>query len=189
MEEHQKTFCVSGKEIDVYDNLFNFIDRQRYYMFATTAFYTSRGFDGPYEQEANQFCRICSNEDVYAMNFYNTRAFSFLNEKYKLDNREIVQSRINLSNCFEHSVAHSDGKGITLIYFMNLKWNVFDGGHTIFLSEDLSEIEHILTYKPGRLSIFKGSIPHCVSPISIACREHRYTFVIQYTEEKFINYN
>lgn len=182
MINHKNILTSNNKFIDVYDNLFSFYEKDKFFTFVCNSYFKTTGGDGPSEILGNQIFSNYINNDINLMKFYETEGYKFLNEKYKLQNRKINQIRVNCSNNFERTVAHTDGIGITLIYYANLSWDIFWGGHTLFYNEDLSEIEHICTFKPGRILIFDGIIPHSISSISTACRQNRYTFVIQYTE-------
>lgn len=172
----------SDKFIYIYDNAFSFFEQTNFYRFVTNSLYSSDGHDGPYKINNNQFYSKFNNNDVVNMGFIKTNSYVILNKRYQLDQRKIKQVRVNLSNFFEKSFAHTDKKGLTLIYYANLKWDIFWGGHTLFLSEDLTEIDYTCVYKPNRVILFDGIIPHSISPISTMCSEHRYSFVIQFGE-------
>ena len=63
-------------------------------------------------------------------------------------------------NCFAPSETpyfHTDGKGITFLYYPNLEWNLQDGGETQFYVDG-----NILGVPPApnRLVMFDGEIVH-----------------------------
>lgn len=171
---------TNNKFIDVYDNLFEYREKELFFHFVSTSNFVTNGKDGLYDYEENQIFSSYGSSDLESMKFCDTNGFKFISEKYQLFNKKIGQVRVNCCNSFERSVAHTDAGGISLIYYVNMKWDIFWGGHTIFYNEDLSDVEYTCLFKPGRLIVFDGSIPHSISPISTACRENRYTFVIQY---------
>jgi hypothetical protein len=181
---------ASNKHIYIYDDLFSFSEQVLFKKFVNKSLFSTTGFDGIYDTDGqkagNQIFSHFSDDDVNNMGFTSTNGYAYLNNKYQFTQRRIKQIRVNLSNFFEKSIAHTDcqelsiDKGLTLVYHVNLKWDMFWGGWTTFLSEDLSEIEYSCAFKTGRIVLFDGTIPHFISPISTSCNEHRYSFVIQY---------
>ena len=171
----------NNKIIDVYDNLFGFRKREIFLDYMSNSVFRTKGGDGLISKDYNQLFSNYNKQDLDNIEFYNTEGYKFLDDKYKLYNRKLLQCRVNVCSSFDHTEAHCDTNGISLLLYVNLSWDIFWGGHTIFYNEDLSEIEYTCIFKPGRITVFDGSIPHSISPISNACRELRYTFVIQYS--------
>ena len=97
------------------------------------------------------------------MGFLDTLKEKKIDFNFDIFNSEIQQVRINLSTLHDVNRIHVDGRGSkTLLYYPNLKWEFEWGGHTVFLDDDLTDVEHCCVYKPGRLVLFDGSIPHTI---------------------------
>ena len=81
-------------------------------------------------------------------------------------------------NCFAPSETpyfHTDGKGITFLYYPNLEWNLQDGGETQFYVDG-----NILGVPPlpNRLVMFDGEIVHRATSFR---DRYRFTVAIKYT--------
>lgn len=63
----------------------------------------------------------------------------------------------------------------SMLYYANLKWDINWDGYTIFRTPDLSEIEYVSEYKPGRMVIFDSVIPHKASIASKRASPFRFT--------------
>ena len=50
----------------------------------------------------------------------------------------------------------------------------WDGG-TVFRTDDLSEVEYLSDYKPGRMILFDSSIPHKIYSSSYNAHPYRFT--------------
>jgi Rps23 Pro-64 3,4-dihydroxylase Tpa1-like proline 4-hydroxylase len=73
-----------------------------------------------------------------------------------------------------HPDSFAEG-AVTLLYYINLKWEADWDGFTIWRSNDLQKIEHVSDFKPGRLVAFDSKIPHKATVPSYDATEHRFT--------------
>lgn len=177
-------FTKSGHFIDVYDNLFLVNEQNEIDQFCNSCNFGINGGDSNYNNDfKNQIASRFNEQDVNNLGFYNTKGFKFLDKKYNLSNRAKRQIRLNCCSPLEFNTYHTDGDGITLIYYVSFNWNFFWGGHTIFLNEELDEVEKIINFKTGRVVVFDSVIPHSTTPISFVAKSWRMSFVIQYKEE------
>ena len=169
--------------IHVYDDLFSFEERTRFYRFITRSFYKINGFDTDTSSSHNQIFASFNNDDLNKFGICNTEAFKKLDIIHSLSKRSIKQIRVNCSTPTEECNFHTDEikGGVTFLYYVNLNWRPEWLGYTIFGSDNLKEVIHTSFYVPGRVIIFDGSIPHMVIPPSVYARGHRLTFAIQYT--------
>jgi hypothetical protein len=81
---------------------------------------------------------------------------------------------INCSYPTDTYFAHSH-KNTTVLYYANVQWKEEWAGETLFFNEDVSEIEFASMYKPGRLIVFDGGIPHSLRPQSKYAPQYRFT--------------
>ena len=173
-----------NKLIDIYDGLFSYDDRSTWLTSIYKSLFTCDGSDSSFDLYPSvQIFSSYSELDLQNLKFCNSEGFQFLNKKYNLSNRKIRQVRVNLSTLAEKNSPHSDGQGLTLIYYPHLQWDISWGGHTLFLNEDLSDVYKLCLYKPGRVVIFDGTIPHMIVNPTVLCPVNRLSFAIQYTPE------
>lgn len=181
LSKHIKT--ASGKDIFVYDNVFSFQERRDFYSFVLGSFFKMNGSDSSTNTNVLRDYQIYSNysdEDVLNMKFFAGKQVQAIGDQHGFKQRNPAQIRVNAGHYGEKNRVHSDGHGLTMLYYANLEWQLDWSGHTMFLSEDLQDCEFLSVYKPGRLVVFDGTIPHCILSPTILSPVHRFTFVIQY---------
>lgn len=171
----------NNRSIDVYDDLFNFAEMSYWNAFVKGSLFKTTGQDVvSYKTSAQQLHSTYSMEDVTKMGFIDSEGFKFLDQKYNFTSKKIHALRVNLSTPAERNLVHTDGVvGKTLIYYVNLDWELEWGGHTLFMDDTLNDVKYTCLYKPGRVVVFDASIPHMIMTPSVFCPINRYTFVIQ----------
>ena len=91
---------------------------------------------------------------------------------------------MNLATTSDFDTIHIDDNHLekpkTALYYPHPDWNIHWGGHTFFFNENLDSIEYTAAYKPGRLVIFDGSIPHCGSPPFASAQDKRYVVTCKF---------
>ena len=178
--KHKKITTSSGYLIDVYDNVFTFSERTNFFNFLLNSKYRVNGGDS-----FNRSYQIFSEfnlEDMKNSGLMNTIGFQEINEKYNLLNRPIKQIRINFSPTSEQNRIHDDAAGLTLLYYATVDWNLDWGGHTLFMDNTLEEAEYTCIYKPGRVVVFDGRIPHMIMTPTNLAEIPRYSLAIQVGE-------
>lgn len=84
-------------------------------------------------------------------------------------------------NCFvpgENPYFHTDGPGVTFLYYPNFEWNVQWGGETQFI---VDENIHGIVPIPNRMVFFDGMILHRATSFR---EDHRFTVAIKYQPSK-----
>lgn len=179
-----KTVNVSGGKIDIFDDVFDYATREKFYYYVRYQNFTTSGSDTStleHKGDFNLYCSV-SEEQLSNMNFLNSGEMAKINTI--VDGMSIKQSRINLSTLNDRNRFHTDTYGDlktkTLLYYPNLVWQNDWGGYTIFSDSMLSEVEYTSFYVPGRIILFDGNIPHCIAPPTTMAPTYRFSFVIQY---------
>ena len=92
-----------------------------------------------------------------------------------LKGNDIISDICELFAPSETPYFHTDGEGITFLYYPNLEWNLQDGGETQFYVDG-----NILGVPPApnRLVMFDGEIVHRASSFR---DRYRFTVAIKYT--------
>jgi len=172
----------TDKFIKIHDDLFTYDQRYHMLSFLKRSFFTITGEDSDLNlYPAQQIFSTFRAEDVIASGFQTTAGYEKLDIEYKLSERKIKQVRLNLSQYGEKNSVHTDSAGLTLLYYPMLEWKVEWGGHTIFLNNNIDDIIYISMYKPGRIVIFDGTIPHLIIPPTVLSPFYRLCFAIQFT--------
>jgi Rps23 Pro-64 3,4-dihydroxylase Tpa1-like proline 4-hydroxylase len=179
----KKTHTMSnGKTIDVYDDCFSYADRQRYCQYVSTSLFRPFGGDTPNLETMGDYNLFSgyTKEDFARMGFMDNPAIEEIAREF--DGWDFQQVRVNLSTLNDKNHIHVDGysDSKTLLYYPNMKWEIEWGGYTVFTNDECDEIEHCVAYKPGRIVVFDGTIPHGIcAPTNIA-PSFRFTLAAQF---------
>lgn len=169
----------NGRFIKVYNDLFTFAERTEFYEFSKCSVYKSTGGDS-HKITTPQIFSNFSVDDVKTMGFFNTNGYKLLDKENNLSKKDVIQYRVNLSPPFEINNLHVDYSSLTLLYYLNMDWNIEYGGHTIFMDDEIKEPIFISLFEPGKLILFDGNIPHMILSPSSNKLDHRRSFAIQY---------
>jgi hypothetical protein len=172
---------MTKKLIDVHDGLFTHHERTAFLEFIKNSFFKTSGTDNPsvYGNIEQIYSRY-TLEDTASMGFLNSPQVKNLYKKYDLNSHRLHQVRVNLTTNSEKNLIHTDRKGLTLLYYANVDWKLEWGGHTLFMDDKLEEVETVTLYKPGRIVVFDGTIPHMIMTPSNLCPTNRYSLVMQF---------
>lgn len=78
--------------------------------------------------------------------------------------------------------AANDRKHVSVIYYANAEWPHEWQGETMFYDhQDDTDALIAVTPRPGRIAVFRGSIPHRSAAPSRLCLGPRYTWVFKFT--------
>ena len=91
-------------------------------------------------------------------------------------NKELHRVVLNLVRSNDvHYIHHHPDKHV-LLYYVNLDWRDGWYGETLFYDPyDIEKISFTSVYKPGRIILFDGSIPHAIRPQSIKAPKFRFS--------------
>ena len=91
-------------------------------------------------------------------------------------NKELDRVVLNLVRSNDvHYIHHHPDKHV-LLYYVNLDWRDGWYGETLFYDpDDIEKISFTSLYKPGRIILFDGSIPHAIRPQSIKGPKYRFS--------------
>ena len=71
------------------------------------------------------------------------------------------------------------------LYYVNMDWEDGWYGETIFYnSQNLDEVLFTSVYKPGRIILFDGSIPHAIRPQSIKAPKYRMSLTLFFNDNE-----
>jgi hypothetical protein len=180
----------SGKLIKVWDDLIPIGIRSRVFLGLRQEQYPLsyqndtglKDFEGKFgfgkPIETKDFMKLLLNEVGSTETFPIT---SYLN-RCKVD-----RCWINVYTGYDVNRYHTDesnSEHVSVLYYANLAWDLEWDGGTIFRSDDLSEVEFVSDYKPGRIVMFDSSIPHKIMQTSHSAHHYRFT-----VNSVFKNYN
>jgi hypothetical protein len=175
----------SGRVLVVYDDVFSYQERTDMFDFVRHSLYRTTGTDSTIDRKTNfQIYSSYSEDDLCGLGIEKFENYRIIAEQHNFAKRKLDQIRVNLSYPMEENAPHSDSYGLTFLYYVNLDWEISWGGHTLFLNDQLDELEYVCLYKPNRVVVFDGTIPHMILNPNGQAPMHRYSFVIQFKEEE-----
>jgi hypothetical protein len=172
----------SNKKITVYDGGVEFHHMQKMFDYFTNSMYSVKGYDALY-RDYQLFSKF-NLDDIIRCGFYDTEAFKSIDKQYNIMNQDVKQIRVNFSNSAERNRIHEDNVGFTILYYGTLKWDIEWGGHTLFMDDNLENVEYTSLYKPGKVVVFDGTIPHMIMTPSIVSEFPRFSLALQIGEIK-----
>jgi hypothetical protein len=100
--------------------------------------------------------------------------------------KKFVQKVIlNLTKSDDVHYIHAHQDQYVVIYYVNLDWEDGWYGETIFYNpNDLDEVAFTSVYKPGRILLFDGIIPHVIRPQSIKGPKYRMTLTVFFGDKE-----
>ena len=170
------------KQIHIFDDVFEFAHRDKIYKYVANSLYKVGEYDGSLleNRKSSTLTSIYYGKDLSELGFFNLP--KEITDKVDLSKWKIVSSYVNLcrpDDCFHVHTDHHD-KMMTLLYYVNLNWHIEWGGDTYFLKEDDLTIDYVSQFRPGRVVIFDGTIPHLIRPSTRLAPENRFTLAIKY---------
>ena len=179
----KKIITSSGKDILIFDNIYDLPERIYFYRFAINSKYTPLSRDDSDSIETRGDFNLVSNfseDDLMSLKFWSNDSSKQL-EKY-FYGYKIGQIRVNLSTLNDNNRIHIDNVSPckTLIYYLNLEWKIEWGGALLITNDDKTEIDNAIAYRPGRIIIMDGTIPHCIAAPTNLAPTYRFSLAIQY---------
>ena len=91
-------------------------------------------------------------------------------------NRFVQKIEMNLVRSSDVRYIHSHPGFQVALYYVNMEWEDGWYGETLFYDPyDNDKISFASPYKPGRIILFDGSIPHAIRPQSIKAPKYRFS--------------
>lgn len=176
----------NNKLIEIYDDAVSFNDRYKFFNYIKNSIFRVGGNDGAGQEQLDQITQIYSvftPTDIEKMGLTETLVFKNIAEKYQLAKRGLKLIRVNLSPPSERNFVHCDAAGFTVLYYASIAWKLEWGGHTLFMDDQLDQALHTCIYKPGRIVVFDGTIPHMIMTPTMLATQYRYSLALQFGEK------
>jgi esterase/lipase superfamily enzyme len=172
----------NNKKIYIFDDLLNLSFRNRIYNFVKNSSFRVKGYDNEVvENHHPTLISLYSMDDLFSLGF--SKFPEHITKVVNINDNYIVENiLINLCKPDDIFHVHTDTylkDSWTLIYYINLNWDVEWGGDTIFLDEN-RKIEYTSQYTPGRFLLFDSTIPHLIRPSTRLSPDYRFTMAIRF---------
>ena len=174
-----------GKKIYVFDNVFEMEWRRQSFMFIMKSNF---GIGWNDQEDPHNAAHVYLHSRYSAQDVENYGILKQIKDPKILSLIEgktlhpTIGATINLSTPTDTYFAHPH-RNTTLLYYANPSWKEEWAGETLFFNEDVSEVVYTSIYKPGRVIIFDGSIPHSLRPQSKIAPQYRFTTALFFEGE------
>jgi hypothetical protein len=191
---HRKIKVDETKFIDIYDDVFDFSQHCYLYEFVKNCAYRLNRTASSSVPQDKQFKTLLSEfniHDLLKINFFTAPNLKFLRDKIKTHNFRLHRAYVNLSTAQDVYHYHVDSNiddDFTLLYYCNTAWEENWEGETHFGDTLGQEIIHSCSFKPNRVVLFTGTIPHKSSQPSFFAKDFRYVLTLKFTHPNHKDY-
>jgi hypothetical protein len=184
---HDQRTYQGSKTVNVYDQVLDHLTRQNLYNYVANSLFRVSGYDNEFQAtRSRQVYSKWTLSDLVNSGFLALEPIKNLLTTHGLDQGRLRQVRVNASSASEQNHIHSDQEGTTVLYWANMIWDLDWGGHLLIVDESMSDIRDVIAFRPGRLVIMDGSLPHLVSPPTALAEDLRFSLVLQFDREQNI---
>ena len=174
----KRIYNIEDRRIVTYDNLLSYNFRQTAYEFAKNSLF-KLGWNDTGTIENSPFKLLHSEYSESDLKTFGLMTQLENTEIYDiLKNYKVSRCVLNLSTPDDSNFCHTHSDDFVLLYYVNLEWKNEWYGETIFYDELTENIELAIPYKPGRITLFEGKIPHSIRPQSRIAPFYRFTLSI-----------
>jgi hypothetical protein len=176
---HETRSLSTGQTIHIYDGLFDACECEHYNKFAQDSLYRC-GFNSSSLFEHMTFSSLTSmynDNDVQRFGLFNSKNYDKVSHHFQGMKREA--SWMTLVKLMPELYYHCDDNEpdtMTLLYYVNLDWNINYGGETIICNSS-GDPEIAIATRPNRLIVYNSNLMHKPSGLSPKSHPNRYTFV------------
>lgn len=177
--EHMQTIQDNlGRSIYIVDDAFTTEQHERLYGTVLNSYYRIGFADtDAIERLTNKYLHSSWSHDDY-QRFGVKDAIESLDIYDKLKDCTLDRVTINLSTPSDSYYPHTHHNQYSLLYYLNLDWKPEWAGETIFYNDSMTEAIYTSLYKPRRLILFDGAIPHSIKVQSSLAPHYRFTLAI-----------
>ncbi|WP_313002677.1 2OG-Fe(II) oxygenase [Chryseobacterium gleum] len=181
MEATANKVIVDQKEITIIDDFLTPDEINAFYEYVSELSFVKREKDDEHD-EYPIFSVDFIPEDFINDTFIGQKVQDYLKKIYIYDQYKLCRSYINMSHYGDVEFPHYDcsiqAKDLTLLLYVNNKWDYRWGGETIFYENHDSKLA--VLPKPGRLVIFPGNIEHLGSVPNRICKASRFSLALKF---------
>ena len=187
MKKNRTHIVDTTKTIEIYDNVFNFAEQNYLFEYVKKCAFRLNRVPSNVVLQSQQFKTLLSEFNIYDLlkiDFFTSSGQEYLRNKIVNEKYRLHRAYVNLSTAQDvyhyHVDSHIDND-FTLLYYCNNYWEENWEGETHFGDDKGSEIIHSCSFKPNRIVLFSGTIPHKSSQPSFFAREFRYVLTLKFT--------
>lgn len=183
---------IDHRNIDIYDNLFELKDSSGIFFYVKRSKYSLDRTPSQAIVQNKQFTTLLSEYNIFDllhMEFFKPKQL----QKIIIENEfRLHRVYVNLStsqDVYHYHVDSNNDSDVTMLYYCNSYWEENWEGETHFGDKTASEILASVSFKPNRLVVFNGSIPHKSSQPSAFAPEYRFVLTLKFSHPTHPQYS
>ena len=178
--KHKTILLEGGKQIDIFDDVFDLQFQSDAYMYATMSNYRiGWGDTVVFEDQIHKFLHASYKmDDINALGILDKLVGTPIAPLF--DGLQMTRSVVNLSVPSDSYFTHVHPESKILLYYMNPRWQDGWHGETMFYEDDAKTITFASPYTPNRVIVFDGQVPHAIRPQSQIAPHYRFTLALIY---------
>jgi hypothetical protein len=168
-----------GRKIQIEDNPFGKTYHEQVYDYVSKSLYRFGSQDGPAPLDRRSYVYIHSEYSKIDVDNLGIMDKLFTAESFQpYKELPLIRTTINLSVPSDTNFAHTHPNQISVLYYVNLDWRPEWAGETLFYDDNTEEIIYASVYKPSRLIVFDGEIPHSIRVQSNSAPHYRFSLAM-----------
>jgi len=187
-----RTIKLDHRTIDIYDNLFEFKDSAAIYSYVKKSLYSLDRTPSNSVVQSKQFTTLLSQYNIFDLlhiEFFKPKQI----QKIICENKfRLHRAYVNLStsqDVYHYHVDSTNDLDKTMLYYCNSYWEENWEGETHFGDNNAQEILASVSFKPNRLVVFNGSVPHKSSQPSAFAPEYRFVLTLKFSHPEHPQYH
>lgn len=182
--KHNTILLEKGKQIDVFDDVFDMQFMADTYLYATMSNYKIGWGDTiDFNDQIHKFLHASyTADDVNALGILNKLDGTPIASL--VEGLDLTKAIVNLSVPSDSYFAHVHPESKVILYYVNTKWQDGWFGDTMFYADNGKDIVFASPYTPNRVIVFDGQVPHAIRPQSQTAPHYRFTLALIFDKVK-----
>lgn len=188
--KHRK-INIDHRHIDIFDDVFELKDQSGIFDYVKKSRYTLDRTSSHSVVQSQQFVTLLSEYNIFDLLHIQFFQSKLIQSIVKENQFRLHRAYVNLStsqDIYHYHVDSYDDLDKTMLYYCNTYWEESWEGETHFGDNNAKEIVASVSFKPNRLVLFNGSIPHKSSQPSFFAREYRFVLTLKFSNPSHPQY-
>lgn len=175
---------VDHRSIDIFDDVFDFKDQAGIFSYVKRSRYALDRTPSDSVVQSQQFVTLLSEYNIFDLLHIEFFKSKELQQIIRDNSYRLHRAYVNLSTAqdvYHYHVDSTCDTDKTMLYYCNTYWEENWEGETHFGDDNATEVIASASFKPNRLVLFNGTIPHKSSQPSFFAKEYRFVLTLKFS--------
>jgi hypothetical protein len=175
---------LDHRSVDIFDNVFEFKDSSGIFDYVKKSRYKLDRTPSYAVVQSQHFVTLLSEYNIFDLLHIEFFKSDVIQTIVKENQFRLHRAYVNLSTAqdiYHYHVDSTNDLDKTMLYYCNTYWEENWEGETHFGDNNAKEIVASVSFKPNRLVLFNGSIPHKSSQPSFFAKEYRFVLTLKFS--------